>query len=57
MAWLLRKIDGRVYADFKPKTMNLIQGLGAAVGEMDKVLKTFDHPSLQRDFKWNLVHL
>ncbi len=53
--WLLQKIEGRTYAEFKPKTMNLIHKLGAAVGAMDKALETFDHPSLHRDFKWNLT--
>ncbi len=53
--WLLQKIEGRTYADFKPKTINLIHNLGLALGDMDKVLETFNHPSLQRDFKWNLT--
>jgi 4-aminobutyrate aminotransferase-like enzyme/Ser/Thr protein kinase RdoA (MazF antagonist) len=54
LMWLLEKIDGKLYANFAPHTESLIHELGATIGAMDKAFSDFTHPSLQRDFKWNL---
>ena len=52
--WILENLDGRVWAEFKPKTRHLIRTLGETIGSIDKVLKHFDHPGLYRKFKWHL---
>jgi len=55
LLWVLEKIDGATYADFKPKTDQLIRHLGHSVGAMVNAFADFSHPHLKRDFKWNLT--
>jgi 4-aminobutyrate aminotransferase-like enzyme/Ser/Thr protein kinase RdoA (MazF antagonist) len=55
IAWLMEKIAGRTYADFRPHGLDLIQDIGSRVGAMDKALANFSHPALANDFKWNLT--
>ncbi|WP_457552722.1 aminotransferase class III-fold pyridoxal phosphate-dependent enzyme [Desulfobacula sp.] len=52
--WVLENLDGKTWAEFKPKTRNLLRKLGETVGAMDKALTGFDHPGLYREFKWHL---
>lgn len=53
--WLQEKIAGKTYAHFKPKNLSLIHNIGSVVGSLDKAWLGFDHPVLERDFKWNLM--
>ncbi len=53
--WLLKKIEGKTYANFKPQSVDLIHNIGKTVGALDLAWDDFDHPSLVRDFKWNLT--
>ncbi|MBU8911772.1 MAG: aminotransferase class III-fold pyridoxal phosphate-dependent enzyme [Desulfobacterales bacterium] len=52
--WVLENLDGKTWAEFKPKTRNLLCKLGETIGAMDKALTGFDHPGLYREFKWHL---
>ena len=54
IAWLLEKVEGMVYAHFKPHSPALIHDIGAVLGAADKALEDYEHPELHRDFKWNL---
>lgn len=53
--WLMEKISGKTYANWRPHSANLLHDVGEKVGAMDKALSDFTHPSLQRSFKWNLT--
>ncbi len=55
LIWLLEKVEGRTYAGFRPHSTALLGDVGHAVGAMDRALADFTHPSLARDFKWNLT--
>jgi Ser/Thr protein kinase RdoA (MazF antagonist) len=52
--WVLENIEGKTWAEFKPKTRDLILKLGETTGAMDKALTGFDHSGLYREFKWHL---
>lgn len=55
IVWLLEKIEGQVFADFRPQSIELLADVGHSVGRMGRALADFTHPSLARDFKWNLT--
>ena len=55
IAWLLTKLPGVHYAYWRPHTPALAYRIGEAVGAMDRALAGFEHPSLERSFKWNLT--
>ena len=55
IAWVLEKVEGIPYAQFKPHSAVLIHDIGAQVGAIDKALADFRHPELCRDFKWDLT--
>ena len=52
--WVLENLDGKTWAEFKPKTQDLILKLGETIGVMDNALTGFDHSGLYREFKWHL---
>ena len=54
LIWLLEKVEGIVYAKFKPHSAALIHDIGSVLGTVDQALEDFEHPELHRDFKWNL---
>ncbi|MBV1865441.1 MAG: phosphotransferase [Rhodobacteraceae bacterium] len=54
LVWLQQRMKGACYADFTPKSVELIGQIGQQIGQMDKALQGFTHPHLRRDFKWNL---
>lgn len=53
--WLLEKIEGIIYANFKPHSPALVHDVGAVMGTVGSALIDFEHPELHRDFKWNLI--
>lgn len=53
--WLLEKVEGMVYAKFKPQSPTLIHDIGAVLGTVNNALQDFEHTALHRDFKWNLT--
>lgn len=55
IAWLLQGLEGVNYADLAPKTTPLNYQLGQHTGHIDQQLANFEHPYLERDFKWNLL--
>ena len=55
IVWLQEKVAGKTYAHFKPQNLSLIHNLGEVVGAIDKAWQDFEHPALERDFKWNLT--
>lgn len=55
VVWLLQKIEGRNFADFRPQSIALLGDVGRSVGAMGRALAEFTHASLVRDFKWNLM--
>ena len=55
IVWLMQKMTGKTYAKWRPHSSDLLQDVGANLGAMDKALASFEHPFLQRSFKWNLT--
>jgi len=52
--WVIENLDGKTWAEFKPKTHGLIRRLGEIIGAVNQVLTGFNHPGLNREFKWYL---
>ena len=55
LCWVLECLPGKCYANTAPKTLSLIHEVGAVLGGAGKALADFQHPGLQRDFKWDLM--
>lgn len=55
LVWVLSYLEGVAYASFTPKSHLLISHLGGSIAHLHAALEGFDHPSLPRDFKWNLL--
>ena len=53
--WLIKKLPGQKYANYKRKNLNLIKELGQMIAQCDSALRSFEHSFLDRDLKWNLV--
>ncbi|MEM7030456.1 MAG: aminotransferase class III-fold pyridoxal phosphate-dependent enzyme [Chloroflexota bacterium] len=51
---LLTFLPGKTLAKFKPHSPHLFLSLGETLGEMDRALQDFHHPSAKRDFHWDL---
>ncbi|EBA16971.1 hypothetical protein RSK20926_08377 [Roseobacter sp. SK209-2-6] len=55
LVWLLERLPGLCYAKSEPKTPELIREIGSVLGGTAKALTGFQHPGLERDFKWDLM--
>lgn len=55
LVWVIERLPGKTFAEFKPQTDGLMFDVGRAVGQMGLALSGFAHPALERDFKWNLM--
>ena len=55
IAWVTSKLDGQCYRYCAPKSAALIKKLGEILGTITSTLSNFQHPGLNRDFKWNLI--
>ncbi len=53
--WLLDFIPGKVLADARPHSSELLERLGETLGAMDRALQDFSHPAATRDLKWDLT--
>ena len=54
IVWMLGWLPGTPLAEARPRTPELLAGLGRVLGELDAALAGFDHPEAHRDFKWDL---
>ncbi|WP_037068672.1 aminotransferase class III-fold pyridoxal phosphate-dependent enzyme [Pseudonocardia acaciae] len=50
---LLNWVDGRVWASAGPPDARRLAGLGAAVARLDAALAGFEHPALDREYRWH----
>jgi 4-aminobutyrate aminotransferase-like enzyme/Ser/Thr protein kinase RdoA (MazF antagonist) len=55
-ARILTYIHGKVLAESRPHTPELLYSLGSMLGKMDYALQDFRHAAAQRTFKWDLQH-
>jgi 4-aminobutyrate aminotransferase-like enzyme/Ser/Thr protein kinase RdoA (MazF antagonist) len=53
--WLLNFLEGKVLAESRPHTTELLESLGRLLGEIDRTLQDFSHPAAMRDLKWDLA--
>jgi 4-aminobutyrate aminotransferase-like enzyme/Ser/Thr protein kinase RdoA (MazF antagonist) len=54
LVWVLTHVRGKVLADFRPHTPELLENLGKFLGRMDAALASFSHAAAQRKLKWDL---
>jgi 4-aminobutyrate aminotransferase-like enzyme/Ser/Thr protein kinase RdoA (MazF antagonist) len=55
-ARLLTYVPGKVLAETKPHTPELLYSLGSIIGKMDRALQDFTHPAAHRILRWDLQH-
>ncbi|HWQ15370.1 MAG TPA: aminotransferase class III-fold pyridoxal phosphate-dependent enzyme [Roseiflexaceae bacterium] len=55
LVWLLTHVPGRVLAEARPHTPELLESLGAYLGRLDAALAGFAHPAASRALKWDLA--
>ncbi len=53
LVWLLTFVRGKVLAEVRPHTPELLGDLGRFLGEMDASLQSFEHPVAYRELKWD----
>src|SRR5215469_6875608 len=53
--WLLSFLPGRVLAEVRPHTPELLRSLGSLLGQIDLALQDFSHPAAARALKWDLA--
>ncbi|MCY4241699.1 MAG: aminotransferase class III-fold pyridoxal phosphate-dependent enzyme [Rhodobacter sp.] len=55
LVWVMACLPGVCFAHADPKSAALIYDLGGVLGHVNRLLRTFAHPGMERDFKWNLM--
>jgi 4-aminobutyrate aminotransferase-like enzyme/Ser/Thr protein kinase RdoA (MazF antagonist) len=55
LARLLTYVPGKLLAETRSHTPELLRSLGAALGTLDRALLDFDHPAAARELKWDLA--
>jgi 4-aminobutyrate aminotransferase-like enzyme/Ser/Thr protein kinase RdoA (MazF antagonist) len=53
LVWLLAFLNGKIFAEVRPHSPELLGELGRFLGEMDGALQSFTHPAAERDLKWD----
>ena len=53
LVWLLSFLNGRVLAEVRPHSPELLGDLGRFLGDMDAALQSFAHPAAHRELKWD----
>src|SRR5260370_6368144 len=53
LVWLLTFVHGKVLAEVRPRTPELLGDLGRFLGEMDAALQSFTHAGAHRELKWD----
>ena len=51
--WLLTFLPGKVLAQVRPHTSELLHSVGRLLGEIDRALQDFSHPAAMRELKWD----
>jgi 4-aminobutyrate aminotransferase-like enzyme/Ser/Thr protein kinase RdoA (MazF antagonist) len=52
---MLTYLPGKVLAQTRPHTPELLHALGEALGELDRTLQGLSHPAARRDLKWDML--
>jgi 4-aminobutyrate aminotransferase-like enzyme/Ser/Thr protein kinase RdoA (MazF antagonist) len=55
LVWLLKRLPGQCYAKVHPKSDALSHEVGTVLGGAAAALADFEHPGMDRDFKWDLM--
>ncbi len=53
--WMLSFLPGKVLAEVRPHSEELLHKLGCFLGEMDGAFQSFSHPAAARPLKWDLA--
>ena len=53
---ILTYIPGKVLAEIRPHSPELLYSLGSLIGKMDSALQDFTHTAAHRTLKWDLQH-
>ena len=53
---LMTFLDGKLMADEQRHSAEMMRDLGTKVGQIDRVLASYDHPALHYDFPWDLAN-
>jgi 4-aminobutyrate aminotransferase-like enzyme/Ser/Thr protein kinase RdoA (MazF antagonist) len=55
LVWMLTYVPGRLLAEARPHSRELLRSLGRFLGRLDAALADFMHPAAQRELKWDLA--
>lgn len=55
LIWMQSHIQGQMYANVRPHSLQLISQLGNALAQLDMAMEDFQHPLLDAPIKWNLM--
>jgi 4-aminobutyrate aminotransferase-like enzyme/Ser/Thr protein kinase RdoA (MazF antagonist) len=55
LVWMLGYLPGKLFAHVKPHSDQLLCDLGEWLGRLDQALADFEHPSVEREMKWDLA--
>ncbi|MFY0620864.1 MAG: aminotransferase class III-fold pyridoxal phosphate-dependent enzyme [Pelagimonas sp.] len=55
LVWVIERLAGKCYALTASKSDALIYQVGETLGATAKALADFQHPEMERDFKWDLM--
>ena len=53
--WMLSFVPGKVLAEARPHSPELLGDLGAFLGKMDRALSDFSHAGTNRELKWDMA--
>jgi len=55
IVWLLTYVPGKILAEARPHSVEILSSLGRLLGEMDAALMDFSHPAAHRELKWDFA--
>jgi 4-aminobutyrate aminotransferase-like enzyme/Ser/Thr protein kinase RdoA (MazF antagonist) len=55
LVWLLTYIPGKILAEARPHSEELLASVGRLLGEIDVALADFAHPATHRELKWDFA--
>jgi Ser/Thr protein kinase RdoA (MazF antagonist) len=53
---VLSWVEGAVLAEARPRSLRLLESVGASMAEIDRALEGFVHPAMHRVLQWDLRH-